>query len=121
MASVNAHSGGSRACLCRRVRHEALDAIDGVVDTSSIHPQVRHKAQANQTRGQNAMGLQILKQGRATSIGHIHKHDVGLRRTHAEAWHALQALGQSMRQRMVVGQALDMVVQRVQSRCRQNA
>ena len=92
-----------------------------MVDASRIHTQVRHKAQANQTRGQNAMGLQILKQGRATSIGHIHKHDVGLRRTHAQTRHALQALGQSMRQGMVVGQAVHMVVQGVQSRCRQNA
>ena len=80
-----------------------------------------HKAQSNQARGQNALGFQILEQGRATSIGHIHKHNIGLRRTHTQARYALQAQSQPLRERMVIGQALDMVVQCVQSRSRQNA
>ena len=81
-----------------------------MVDARSIHPQVRDKAQSNQACGQNALGFQTLEQNRATSIGHIHKNDIGLRRTHTQARHALQSLGQPLCQRMVLRQAVHMVL-----------
>ena len=80
-----------------------------------------HKAQSNQARCQNALAFQIPEQHRAKSIGHIHKHDVGFRRTDTQARQALQALGQPLSKRMVFRQAVHMVLKRVQSRSGQNA
>jgi tetratricopeptide (TPR) repeat protein len=44
----------------------------------------------------------------------IDKHNIGLRRFHGQAFNTLQALGQTHCQHMVIGQAINMVVQRMQ-------
>ena len=63
----------------------------------------------------------MVEQRRPLAIGHVDEDDIGLRRAHREPFDASQALRQALRQRVVVGQALDMVVERVQRRRRQQA
>jgi hypothetical protein len=53
--------------------------------------------------------------------GQVHKHDVGVGRLDLDAVDARQACGQALRQSMVVGQAVDVVVQRVSRGGRQHA
>ena len=100
---------------------ESASAGQRVVDASGVHPKVGHEAQADQAGGEHAIALQVRKQVRPTAIGHVHKHDVGLRRAHAQTSDALQALRQALGQSMVIGQAIHMVVQRMQRRCSQHA
>ena len=92
-----------------------------MVDACRVHIQVRHETQTNQPGGQNTLGFERGQQRRASPVGHIHKHNIRLRRTHVKARQALQALSQPLCQSMVIGQPVDMVVQCVQSRSRQNA
>ena len=51
----------------------------------------------------------------------IDKHNIGLRRFDRQAFNPLQALGQTRCQRVVIGQPLDMVLQRMQGRSGQHA
>lgn len=90
------------------------DTGQGVVDPRCVHIEVRDKAQTNEPGGQHAMCFEVIKQGSATAIGHVDKHDVGLGRAHRQPRDTLQTIGQSACIRMVVCQAIHVVFQRVQ-------
>ena len=79
------------------------------------------KTQADQPGGQHAMLRQLRQQGGSMTPCDIDKHDVGLRRAHRQGVNARQALGQPLRQRMVLRQTLDVVIERVRRRGCQHA
>ena len=71
---------------------EIARAGDRVVDVGRIDIEVGHEAQADQAGGEHAAGLEMVEQRRTLAIGHVDEDDVGLRRAHAQAVDAGQAL-----------------------------
>ena len=99
------------------------DGHHRLVHARRIHIQMRDKTQAVQAGRLNAAIGQVLEQigrprfGRARQVN---EDDIGVRRFDLQAVNASQPVGQPLRQRMVLRQPLDMVVQRMGSRCRQH-
>src|SRR5690606_15960506 len=56
---------------------------------------------------------------RPSALGHVDEDDVGFSRAHAQPLDAAQPLGQALRVGVVLGQAIDVVIQRVQCAGRQ--
>ena len=102
--------GGAQAAKKERI------AAIARVDAFGIDVQVRHKAQAIEAGGQHALLRQVLQQfpgALAGRPGEVHEQDVGLRRLDLQALDAGQALGQAARQSVVLGQSLDVVLERM--------
>jgi hypothetical protein len=95
---------------------ELPDRRDGAIDAGCIHIEVRRKAQPIQPGCQNALARQVFEQwlrpfpGRAGEIDEDH---VGLRRLHLHVIDAGQALGQPLRERVVLRQPVHMMIQRI--------
>ena len=94
---------------------------DGAVDARGVDVEVGHEAQAVEAGGEHAARLQVLDQAGGAVACDVDEDHVGLRRLDRQPGQPAQPLGEPRAQRVVVGQALDVVVERVQRRRGQHA
>jgi hypothetical protein len=95
---------------------KAADGGHGAVDAGGVDVQVRDEAQAVQAHGQDAVLLQVLDQRRRALARRAHQvdeQDVGLRRLDRPGRRCLAALRPARGQRVVLREALHVVVERV--------
>ena len=84
-----------------------------MINAFGAHIQVRDESKPDQTSGQHAIGGQKFEQSRTAAFGHVDKHDIGFSRTHAQSINALQTRGEALGIGVVVGQARDVVLERM--------
>ena len=88
-------------------------AADGAVDALGVDVEVGDEAQAIEARGEHAARLQVRDQAGGALAVQVGEDDVGLRRLDREAGQALQAFGEAGAERVVVGEAVDVMLERV--------
>ncbi len=92
-----------------------------MVDAGGVDIQVGDEAQADEPGGQHAVGFEVVQQRGAAAALDLGEDDIGLRWRDGDTRQRRQAVGQAARQGVVVGQALDVVRQRMVGRSGQQA
>ena len=98
-----------------------MEDFDRLLDLIGLNIQMGDQTQARHAGGQHTILAQVGQQRWRQALVDIEKNNIGLGGNNVHAWQTLQAGGQALCQRMVLGQAGHMVVQRMHGRRRQYA